>query len=190
MSSDKGQRELIIQRNSRGYIEEVVRLSGDELKVGEKTHVVEYSVLTAAQAEIASAWHEVKRLSTLGTTRFKVNEDLNCQLIAAQATVAERDAEIATLTSVQDTMFKRSFELQDAIQSANELIGALAKALSLAPVYVTPDGVWLNFRPDPDAKTGLAMFQVKGQEAEVIRTWSKRANEALAKHELYLKGEK
>ncbi len=79
------------------------------------------------------------------------------------------------------------YAIKSAIKQAKmskHLIAAapeMFEALLLAPVYVTPDGVWWNFRPDPKTKMGAAMIQVYGPEAAVLRNWHERVSAALAK---------
>ncbi len=56
----------------------------------------------------------------------------------------------------------------------------VVEVLRDAPVHVTKDGVWLNFRCDHKAKIGTAMIKVEGYEAIVLANWGDRANAALA----------
>lgn len=60
------------------------------------------------------------------------------------------------------------------------VIEKLVEALKNAPVHVTKDGVWLNFRCDHEAKIGTAMVKVEGLEALAVANWGDKANEALA----------
>jgi len=59
------------------------------------------------------------------------------------------------------------------------VIEKLVEALKNAPVHVTKDGVWLNFRCDHEAKIGTAMVKVEGFEALAVANWGDKSNQAL-----------
>lgn len=59
-------------------------------------------------------------------------------------------------------------------------LSPIREALEAAPVHVTRDGVWINFRPDANKEQGGAMIKVEGKEAEAIIGFSKKIGSALA----------
>lgn len=57
------------------------------------------------------------------------------------------------------------------------------EALKSIPVYATNDGVWLNFRPNPEKNIGGAMFKIEGLEADVLKNFKHRVDAIIAKVE-------
>lgn len=55
----------------------------------------------------------------------------------------------------------------------------IREALEAAPVYVTKDGTWLNFRPDANRNKGGAMFKVNEPEAEAVKAFGEKVEAAL-----------
>lgn len=62
--------------------------------------------------------------------------------------------------------------LYDALEAAKS-------CLEQMPIYATPDGVWLNCRPDVKTKIGGAMIKINGLEAEVFRHKKQQWDDAL-----------
>lgn len=62
--------------------------------------------------------------------------------------------------------------LYDALEAAKS-------CLEQMPIYATPDGVWLNARPDAKSKKGGAMIKIEGLEADVFRHKKEQWDNAL-----------
>lgn len=60
------------------------------------------------------------------------------------------------------------------------LIKQLVDVLEKAPVYVTPVGAWLCFRPDPQSVMGSTMMRVIPPYEYAIRAWGLEAQAAIA----------
>lgn len=98
--------------------------------------------------------------------------NLNYVAKAAISAMNMGDSAVATGSSDESVVTERT-------QSpATDLWAVVEDALKAAPVYVTEDGTWLNFRPDAHRSKGGAMIKVEMPEAEAIRNYGEKTEAA------------